>query len=108
MAQVAALAANKASPIGATEVATAADAHTEAKDKADALVAISTEPDLNAEKAAWLTQRVTELKTEHAQLEWLRDNPQFDPNAGQGPDGGVDRAEQVRQVEAAIQVAQTA
>ena len=95
--QIAILAADPASLVDATHAATAADARAEAQAKADALVALSTEPDLAVEKTTWLAERLTSLESEHVALVWLRDHPDLD-------DDTTDRAEQVRQVEAALRV----
>ena len=96
-AQIAILADDPASPIDATHAATAAEALAVAKTKADALVALCAEPDLAAEKTMWLAERLTNLESEHVALSWLRDHPDLD-------DDTTDRAEQVRQVEAALRV----
>lgn len=54
--------------------------------------------DLADRKTKWNAERLAQLEREHVCLTWLRDNPALDD------DTEADRAEQVRQVEAAIAV----
>ena len=101
-AQVVLLAADPASPIDATARA-AADDNAAAKQADAAALDAKTDKDFDPEaeiadrKVTWATERRTQLEGEHLRLAWLRDNPEFDPE-------DVDRAEQVRQVEAALAV----
>src|SRR3990167_5360267 len=90
VAQMAVLAADPASIVDEDHALTAAENHAEKKAKADTLVALSSEPDLTAEKEAWRAGRVAQLEAEHVALAWLRDHPEHD-------DEDVDRAEQARQ-----------
>ncbi len=102
VAQTEILKADPDSPVGDAAVAAMTEDRNEKRAKRDRLNAKTADDFDPAEEAAarfdaWKAERPAQLERERAALAWLRDNPDDD-------DDDVDRAEQVRQVDAAIAV----